>query len=64
MGVYGSTQEMTGQYTRSSTIQGCHWVDTAGPMDFSIYVKLKERQDGGVDRTIVYQLLPHRLAAN
>lgn len=31
---------------------------------FPIYVKLKEGQDGGVDRMIVYQLLPHRLAAS
>ena len=29
---------------------------------FPIYVKLKERRDGGVDR-IAYQPLPHRLAA-
>ena len=30
---------------------------------FPIYVKLKERRDGGVDRTVVYQPLPHRLRA-
>ena len=30
---------------------------------FPIYVKLKERQDGAVDRILMYQPLPHRLAA-
>ena len=30
---------------------------------FLIYVKLKERQDGAVDRILMYQPLPHRLAA-
>ena len=30
---------------------------------FPIYVKLKERQDGAVDRILLYQPLPHRLAA-
>ena len=28
-----------------------------------IYVKLKERRDSRVDRMIVYQPLPHRMAA-
>lgn len=31
---------------------------------FPIYVKLKERQDGAVDRIFMYQPLPHRLAAH
>ena len=31
---------------------------------FPIYDKLKRRQDGSVDRMIVYQPLPHRLAAS
>ena len=30
---------------------------------FPIYRKLKERQDGAVDRILMYQPLPHRLAA-
>ena len=30
---------------------------------FPIYVKLKDRQDGAVDRILMYQPLPHRLAA-
>ena len=30
---------------------------------FPIYVKLKERRDGAVDRMLIYQPLPHRLAA-
>ena len=30
---------------------------------FPIYVKLKERQDGAVDRILMYQPLPHRLTA-
>ena len=31
---------------------------------FQIYVKLKERRDGAVDRMLIYQPLPHRLAAH
>ena len=30
---------------------------------FPIYVKLKERQDGAVDRILMYQPLPHCLTA-
>ena len=30
---------------------------------FPIYVKLKERRDGAADRMLIYQRLPHRLAA-
>ena len=31
---------------------------------FPIYVKLKERRDGAVDRILIYQPLPHHLAAH
>ncbi|KAL9977403.1 hypothetical protein ACROYT_G014799 [Oculina patagonica] len=31
---------------------------------FPIYMKLKERRDGAVDRLLMYQPMPHRLTAN
>lgn len=31
---------------------------------FPLYVKMKDRRDGAVDRVIIYQPMPHRLAAH
>lgn len=30
---------------------------------FPLYVELKERRDGAVDRVLIYQPMPHRLSA-
>ena len=34
----GCTQVVTRQHARSSTIQGCHWVDMVSPTDFSPFM--------------------------
>ena len=57
-------------YTRGDQT-ACQVIDNPGvslsgysqPNRFFLICTLKERRDGGVDRRIVYQPLPHRLAA-
>ena len=66
--LYGGS---TWVYTRGDKSE-CQVIDSPGvsvsgysqPNHFlPIYVKLKKRQDGAVDRILMYQPLPHRLTA-